>query len=384
MAKRPATTRKPKAPREIELKPEPRKAVAPARAVRFSEVIGQDRAIAMLRDAVRTRRIHHAWIFHGPPGVGKFTTALAFAGVILDPSSQPNLSGEIEPDPGSHTQQLLAAGTHPDLHIITKELAEYSKEQKVRESKQRNIAIDVVREFLIEPAKNSGAATTGALASKVFIVDEAELLAHGTNAAQNSLLKTLEEPPAGSVIILVTSQEERLLPTIRSRAQRVALAPLSDEDMRRWMKASGLDLAGLDQGAREWLLAFAGGSPGTAKLAMDTGLVAWHETLGPMLDDLDRARFPIDFGTVGAKLADDWAEAWVKQRENASKEAATRAAAAQVLRLIAEHYRAQMRGRTAERAARAVELVREAEQQADSNVNLMFVLDNLGAQLNAG
>jgi DNA polymerase-3 subunit delta' len=154
--------------------------------------------------------------------VGKFTTALAFAAVILDPSSQPDLSGVIEPDPESASQQLLAAGTHPDLHIITKELAVVSRVDSVRDSKQRNIAKAVLEEFLLEPAARTGS-MNGALASKVFIVDEAELI---DGVGQNSLLKTLEEPAPGSVIILVTANEERLLPTIRSRCQRVGFAPL--------------------------------------------------------------------------------------------------------------------------------------------------------------
>ncbi|MEX2219179.1 MAG: DNA polymerase III subunit [Phycisphaerales bacterium] len=386
MAKRPSP--KPKAPREIELKPERKQPSIPAsRAVRFGEVIGQERAIATLRDSVRAGRIHHAWILHGPPGVGKFTTALAFAGLILDPTSQPNLSGEIEPEAESPTRRLLAAGTHPDLRIVTKELARISREAEIRDRKLTNIPIDVVREFLIEPAERSGSASGGALASKVFIVDEAELLNHGVNAAQNALLKTLEEPPPGCVIILVTSQEERLLPTIRSRSQRVPFTPLSEEPMRRWLKSSGLDLSGLDTEGVAWLLSFAAGSPGTAKLALETGLVAWHRAVEPMLDELDRGRFPVDFGTVADTLADQWAEAWVKGRENASKEAANRAAARQMLRLIAEHYRRAMRAgpggnaKGLERGARAVELVVGAERQAEGNVNLMFVLDNLGAQL---
>lgn len=381
MAKRPA---KAKAPREIELKAEerPKGLPVPPPPRRLSEIIGQDRAASSLTAALRSGRIHHAWIFHGPAGVGKFTTALAFAAVILDPTTSTTLSGDIEPDPDSSVQRLLATGTHPDLHIITKELAVVSREASVRASKQRNIAKDVLEEFLIEPAMRTGAVASGAMASKVFIIDEAELL---DQRGQNALLKTLEEPAPGSVIILVTASEERLLPTIRSRCQRIGFVPLGESDLAMWLKGSGLDIAGLDAPSRQWLMAYAGGSPGMAHLALSTGLVEWFRTLSPMLSDLDRGKFPIDLGPTMAKLADDWAQAWVDRpgNENASKEAANRAAARQMFRLIAEHYRQRLRGGSSDpdAAASAIELVTMAERQADSNVQAIFVMENLVSQL---
>lgn len=397
MAKRPARSR---TPREIEIKPteRPKGVPAPPSPRRLGEIVGQDRAVAALRAGLRSDRIHHAWIFHGPPGVGKFTTALAFAAIILDPSTTAILSGDIEPDSDSAVQRLLAAGTHPDLHIVTKELAVVSREASVRTSKQRNIAKDVLEEFLIEPATRTGGASTGGIASKVFIIDEAELL---DLRGQNALLKTLEEPAPGSVIILVTSSEERLLPTIRSRCQRVAFTPLNDDDMLQWLKSpaarqqepgdgllgleSGGVLSSLDASTRDWLLSYAGGSPGVAHVALSTGLVEWHRTLAPMLSDLDHGRFSIDLGPTMAKLADDWAQAWVDRpgNENASKEAANRAAARQMFRLIAEHYRRRLRkGESApETAVAAIDLVTQAERQADTNVQALFVMENLVGQL---
>jgi DNA polymerase III subunit delta' len=387
VAKKPADRAKaPKAPREVEIKPDkrpPAVAAAPA-PLRLGRVLGQDRAVATLRSAVQSGRIHHAWIFHGPVGVGKFTTALALAAVILDPSSQPDLAGVIEPDPDSRTQQLLAAGTHPDLHIITKELAAISREASVRDSKQRNIAKDVLDEFLIEPATRTGSAAPGALASKVFIIDEAELI---DPTGQNSLLKTLEEPPVGSVLILVTSREERLLPTIRSRSQRVGFGPLGDAEMEKWLKVGGTDLSALDAGARRWLLSYAGGSPGSAMLAAQTGITGWHAALAPMLAEAERGKFPLDLGGTMAKLVDEWAAAWVERpgNEHSSKDAANKAAARLMFRLLSEHFRgvlhASPAGERAELALAAIDLVAEAERQADASVQALFVMDNLAAQL---
>src|SRR5690606_31622066 len=114
-------------------------------------------------------------------------------------------------------------------------LAAYSEHDATRRAKQRNIPLAVLQEYLIEPAQLAGSGRSGAIASKVFVVDEAELMRSGSNEGQNAILKTLEEPPAGTIIILITSREEALLPTIRSRCQRVRFDSLSDADMQAWL-----------------------------------------------------------------------------------------------------------------------------------------------------
>ena len=106
MAKKPAPASKsrpaPKSPaskprggggREVEVRPDSPALAGPklARRVGFGEIIGQDRALSLLRASIASNRIHHAWIFDGPPGIGKFTAALAFAGAILDPTTAPGL-----------------------------------------------------------------------------------------------------------------------------------------------------------------------------------------------------------------------------------------------------------------------------------------------------
>jgi DNA polymerase-3 subunit delta' len=382
VAKKPVKAPRSKGPREVEIRPDTPPGGGPVpRRVTFAEVIGQERAVANLRSCIRSERIHHAWIFHGPPGVGKFTTALAFAGTILDPTTEPGLSGEPEPDPASQTQQLLEAGTHPDLHIVVKELAAVSREKSVRDSKQRTIAKDVLEEFLIEPAVKTSSAR-GGLAAKVFIIDEAELI---DDRGQNTLLKTLEEPAPGSVIILVTSNEADLLPTIRSRANRVAFVPLADPDMQRWLKESELDMSKLSADDRAWLLQFAAGSPGMAELVLETGIIRWRGDLAPMLAEVERGKFPIDLGTAMGKLADEWAAAWVERpgNENASKDAANKAAATHMFRLLAEHYRQRLRRAHDDKSLRAIDLIADAERQHDSNVQGLFVMENLAAQLSA-
>lgn len=354
--------------------------------VGLSSIIGQDRAVGVLRSAVGSGRLHHAWVFHGPAGVGKFTAALAFAAVILDPTSAPDLAGEIEPDPDSEVQRLLRAGTHPDLHVIVKELARFAEEKRVRDAKLTTIPKDVIDQHLIRPAKLAPR-LAGGLAGKVFIVDEAELMDRSpTNApVQNAILKTLEEPPEGTVIILVTSSEDRLLPTIRSRCQRVAFTPLTDGQMGEWLDRADLGVSG---GERGWLIAHAGGSPGRLERAHRDGHHAWHREVGALLGRADTGAAPVELGPTMTRLVDEWAKAWVdegsKVGENRSKESANRDGARQMLALVADHYRAQLAERArAERAIAAIELIGRAERLIGSNVQVGFVMDDLAAGLGA-
>ncbi len=386
-AKKPAAPAAPRARKE----PAPRTFAAstpesnlPAPPLRtFSDVLGQDRAISILRAAVSGGRIHHAWLFHGPVGVGKFTAALAFAGVLLDPTSRPNLAGVIEPDPGSRTQQLLRAGVHPDLRIVVKELAQFSRDVQVRDRKLKFIPTQVVEEFLIEPAQQTGAATDGAMASRVFIIDEAELL---NESGQNRLLKTLEEPPPRTVIMLITSSEDSLKPTVRSRCQRVAFAPLARPHMERWFAASGLDVA---EPARSWLLEFAQGSPGMFAAAHRDGLHAWWLRLSPLLDAASTGRYSHELGATMAELAESWAKAWVEEDESRSKESANRAGAELVLRLVQHHASVHLRlaagrdPRTTTRVLAAIEAVRDCERELDANVSPLFAMEKLSARLAA-
>lgn len=371
MAKRPP---KPKAPREVAVPaPElPHVEVPPT----FAQVLGQDRALEILSGAVRAGRIHHCWIFHGPAGVGKFSAALAFAALLLDPTTQPTFSGAIEADPDSPTRRLLNAGTHPDLHIIRKELARFHEEKQIRERKQQTIPIEVIRQFMLEPSALASRLRSQAAAGKVFIVDEAELLA---GAGQNALLKMLEEPPERTVIILVTASEEHLLPTIRSRAQRVFFAPLPRAAMETWMQRSELDVPA-DQ--REWLLEFAAGSPGVLSTAAQSGMHEWRSRLAPMFTAAEKGRYSVELGAAMAELVETWAKAHVDEHENASKEAANKAGADWMVRLVAAHLKAGTRTGDPKALAR-VDALRESERELDANVNLIFVFEKLAAELAA-
>ncbi|MGP1272833.1 MAG: DNA polymerase III subunit [Phycisphaerales bacterium] len=335
---------------------------------------GHDRPIAHLTAALEAGRLHHAWVFHGPRGVGKFTTALSFAALLLDPTTARDLSGRLAPDPESRVQSLLASGSHPDLHIITKELARFSDDERVRKQKHTQIAGDVVRSRLIRPAQLAPKLGERGAAGKVFIVDEAELL---NAASQNALLKTLEEPPEGTVIILVTAAEDRLLPTIRSRCQRVAFTPLEPDAMTAWANETDLTPA-----QRQWADESGRGSPGFVLEAVTTGLLAWRDRLAPMIRSACEGRLPVALGQEMHTLVSDWASARVEGERQASKEAANREASDRMLALVADLLAARLRtAADPEVEARRIDAVSAAQRRLSANVNMQMVFDALAAEL---
>ncbi len=349
--------------------------------LRWDQIIGQDKAVEVMTTSLSSGRIHHAWLLSGPPGVGKLTTALAFAACLMDPTSAPNLAGQFEPDPDSRTQERLRAGSHPDLHLVRKELALYSNDPKIRKRKLATIPLGVVQEHLIEPAHRAPTIARDALAQKVFIVDEAELLDRSATHApvQNALLKTMEEPPPGTVVILVTTNEDRLLPTIRSRCQRLAFRSLADDEMSRWMTALSIEVP---PDARDWLMRFAQGSPGRLIEALESGLESWAEPLGPILAAFDAGQPVFDLGPVAKGLIENYAATWVAAGPNRSKEVGNRQAARQLLSVLADHFRRGIRsGVDPDWSARAILRCERAGRELVSNVQPALVFDALAADL---
>jgi len=353
----------------------------------LDEVIGQTPAKRVLKAAVQSGRVHHAWIFSGPSGVGKRTTARAFAAALLDPTTGPNLTGEFAPDPASTVQRLVRAGTHPDLHYIYKEHAVLSRDEKVRKGKQTTIAKEVLEEFLTEPATRTRVMIGDSLIGKAFIIDESELIAP---VGQNTLLKTLEEPPAGTVIILITANEEKLLPTIRSRCQRVGFTSLDDAEFDAWLRISNLDI---ENTQRDWLRSFAAGSPGAARLAMSCDLFTWRVIVEPILTDIDNRKFDIEASARISDLVNDHAEAETKANANASKDGANKVWSRRMLAFIAEHYRRALRRHTGQSAYQgvddpetarilaAIEAINDAEGYVATNVSTALIFENLLVQL---
>lgn len=370
----------------------------------MEHILGQANATQALQAQLATDRVHHAQIFHGPAGVGKFTTALAFAKQLLCQDSVTDLRGnqsacgscpscrlfdklesgddDSESDAGDDPTAVLASA-HPDLHVITKELALFDDDAQVRNRKLTSIPVDVIREHLLGPAYRAPQLGHG----KVFIVDEAELL---NPTGQNALLKTLEEPSPGTYLILVTASEHRLLPTIRSRCQRVAFGPLEDSAVSHWLSRHHADL---DEQARKWVVGFAQGSIGRASLAVRFELVEWGAAVLTPINRLARSGRPEPaLGVAIAECVDGFAAAWVAAHKNASKEAANRRAAALMGSMLGNFARRKL----AELARDCdpdqpgaseplltpwlgvIEAVDTFERQLNSNVNLKLCCEGLG------
>ncbi len=203
-------------------------------------VDGQDRAVATLQRALASGRLASTWIFHGPTGVGKYRTALGFAKSQLcyAPKRQPNgtpptlahLPAEfILTEPCGSCPSCLACDSqvHPDMHIVNRQLTSvYDRSGK---SRRTTLSMDVIRGEIIgddspDHRVESKLYKHSQLGrGKWFIIDEADLM---QGAAQNALLKALEEPPPLTFIVMCTSSLSGMISTIRSRSQLVAFGPL--------------------------------------------------------------------------------------------------------------------------------------------------------------
>lgn len=189
-----------------------------ARPVTFDQVVGQEHVKDVLSAAVQHGRTGHAYLFSGPRGVGKTTTARLLAMAVNceaeDPATRP--CGVCE------SCRLVQAGSHPDVAEL---------------DAASNNSVDDVRDL----RERVGLASLRG-GQRVWILDEAHML---SKAAANALLKTLEEPPPGLIFILATTEPEKLPPTILSRCQHFRFRRLSDDEiagkLERLVTAAGAE-----------------------------------------------------------------------------------------------------------------------------------------------
>jgi DNA polymerase III subunit delta' len=185
---------------------------------RRTDLRGHQGAEETLLRQLASRRMHHAWLFAGPRGIGKATLAYRLARFLLafpDPQAAAERGSLYVPAEAPVAHRIAARG-HADL--ITLERSYDAKAERLKSE----IVVDDVRK-----ASGFFARTAGEGGWRICIVDAAEDL--NTEAA-NALLKILEEPPAHSLFILVSHQAGRLLPTIKSRCLRLDLSALSEAD----------------------------------------------------------------------------------------------------------------------------------------------------------
>lgn len=189
------------------------------------DVQHQPRAHRVIQQALASKRMPHAYLFAGPDGVGREMLAGRLARLLLcgAPVRAPlpeELAGTTADGRGLDACgrcadcRLVQAGTHPDFHLVYRQLNRQHPDSTVRKQKALFLGVDVIRHFVVDRA---GIRPMRGRA-KVFIIRDAERL---NDSSQNALLKTLEEPPPDTFLILVTAGLDRMLPTTRSRCQQV-------------------------------------------------------------------------------------------------------------------------------------------------------------------
>lgn len=307
-----------------------------------------------LLQANRDERLHHALLIGGMRGMGKMRLARNLAHFLFCTSPQP----QDAPCGSCRGCRLFRAGTHPDFLLLGPDA----------ESKSGEIKIEAIRNLT-----EQSSLSTSAGGHRVVIVAPAERM---NRHAANSLLKTLEEPVASTLIVLVTDHPGRMLATIRSRCQQLHLTPPAESDAQDWLRQrTGADDPLL-------LLRLANGAPIAAEALLDSELLELRNTLLNAFFTLAEGRGdPVKIAESWMKLdlplLLEWMGGWV----------------ADILRVGSRHPAARLtnpdRGGDFSRQAELLDpealhrfwrRVVEAREQLQSNLNPQLMLESLLAQ----
>jgi len=215
----------------------------------WSDVVGQTQAVAMLSHAAKDPV--HAYLFVGPPGSTKAEASRAFAALLMAGFD----------DPTHRDARLALAGEHPDVREVERHGAQISKEQ----------VLDIIRNASMVPVEGS---------RKVMILRDFHLL---DAPAAARLLKTLEEPPASTIFIVLADQVTPELVTIASRCSRIVFVALSNEIVAARLVEGGVDPATAEIAAQ----AAEGNLTRALVLATDTGLMARRDAFAGLAARLD-------------------------------------------------------------------------------------------------
>lgn len=355
----------------------------------LSDLQHQPRAQRIVQHALDGDRLPHASIYFGPDGVGKELFALRLAQLLLCDQRADDACGRCR------SCHLVVAGNHPDLHLIHRQLNAHHPDPQVRARKAVDLGVEVIRHFVIDQVGVMPAVSR----SKVFIIREADRI---TDAAQNALLKTLEEPPGDTYLFLLAASVDRLLATTRSRCQHVPFAPLPDEFISQQLRQR---LGELPQQDADLYAAISQGSLGVALRYAQDNLTVQNARIVDLLSGLtlDSAKAAADAVVEAAKEL----SGGFRERDKAlSDTEGQRQALRILLALAAAWYRDVLHvasGSTArlanskapeqlqraaatlavEAAADCIQLINRGEWTLDRNVNVQLGVESLMFRLAA-
>lgn len=194
-------------------------------------ILGHQKQWQFLRESFKLGRLPHAFLFQGPEKAGKKTLAREFVKLIN--CQNPEFS--LKPCQKCLSCQAIEKGIHPDFVFIepigsASSFVKSSKDKKASAGK-KEIQISQIRDLSLKLAEKPSFSQY-----KTAILDQAHLM---NQEAQNSFLKTLEEPKGNTILILITEYSERLLPTILSRVQKIKFYPVRKEEIENFFKGKG-------------------------------------------------------------------------------------------------------------------------------------------------
>jgi hypothetical protein len=282
----------------------------------WDDLIGQNPAKTYLRLALNSHRLAHAYLFSGPPGVGKRTAAYAFAhAAMCHAPPSPDVACGVCKSCRWFAARKGASIEHPDMiPLINITIRRDDQDDRTIQIEkfvgdhEPVIKLETVQ-YVCEQLHRSPMAG----AKRTLIIPEAQRLCRGQAESANAFLKTLEEPPKAALIILTSSQPEALLETIVSRVQTVQFKRLSGPEvaqglMRRWPNMEPKDVS--------LLTAMADGSLGRALELLDGDLKAWRANVIAGLEKFTAATFLL-FGSGLWAIADSEGQRLYELEKNA-------------------------------------------------------------------
>jgi DNA polymerase-3 subunit delta' len=265
-----------------------------------TEWYGSAEAEQAMRSAYLSGHLHQAWLITGIKGIGKATLAFRFARFVLanpDPGRVEAVGSSMSVDAENRAARQVAAGSHPNLLVLRRPWDDQSKRYRTQ------LTVDEVRRI-----RSFFGSTAGGDGKRVCIVDTADDL---NDSAANALLKTLEEPPANGLFLLVANQPGQLLPTLRSRCRRLDLKPLPVDAIKT---ALGAQLPTAKTAEVNLAAELSGGSLRRAIQFIDSDGAATYRAFAALagsLPDVDYQRVHELADTVAGRGREDAFEAFI-------------------------------------------------------------------------